>query len=59
MQFAEIKVQIIPPDTFSGVSAPEPGEEELSPVEETLRISPLLEATVVPVPVMLHPVSVL
>jgi len=55
VDLAEIKVQIIAPDMFSISTISEPSEDELSPVDETLRLIPLLEATGFPVPSILEP----
>jgi len=52
---AEIKVQVIAPNMFTISTIPEPAGEELSPVDETLRLIPLLEATAFPVPTILEP----
>ncbi len=51
----EIKVQVIAPDMFTISTMPEPSGEELSPVDETLRLIPLLEATAFPVLSILEP----
>ena len=51
----EIKVQIIAPDVFTISTMPPSDAEKLSPVDETLRLIPLLEATALPVPSILEP----
>lgn len=52
---SEIKVQIIAPDVFTISTIPLSDVEEISPLDETLRLIPLLEATAVPVPSILEP----
>ena len=51
----EIKVQIIAPNVFTISSMPPSDGEEISPLDETLRLIPLLEATAFPVPSILEP----
>ena len=51
----EIKVQIISPNVFTISTMPLSDTEEISPIAETLRLMPLLEATAFPVPSILEP----
>lgn len=51
----EVKVQIIAPDVFTISTAPPSEGEKISPLDEILRLIPLMEATVLPVPFILEP----
>jgi hypothetical protein len=51
----EINVRILSPDMFT-VSTVADTEEESSPVDKTLRLLPLLEATAFPAPSIVEPI---